>query len=116
MPPRPKRQRKAQRQQQTRQPWQPPSQLESAAIGRDESLPEDTNDSEATLPAESLSLNKRPTRSLSQRYATRSLRRERVVEKVDYTQDYNVIRRELFRIAFWSVLLFVSMFVVYFVS
>ena len=39
----------------------------------------------------------------------------RTVEPVDYSRDYAAVRRDLWRIALWAVLLFVGMAALYFV-
>jgi hypothetical protein len=39
----------------------------------------------------------------------------RVAEPIDHTLEYASIRRDLWRITFWTVLLLVGMFVLYFV-
>lgn len=59
------------------------------------------------------------TRSRRQpnRSNTQSARRQavRVAEPIDYTLEYASVRRDLWRITFWTVLLLVGMFVLYFV-
>jgi hypothetical protein len=56
---------------------------------------------------------RRANRQQSRTSRTRPARRA-VVEVIDYTEDYAFVHRELLRITFWSVLLLVGMFVVYF--
>jgi hypothetical protein len=57
---------------------------------------------------------RRPNRNRQQR---RAPQRPRVAAErpVDYSQDYAAVRRELYRIAIWSGLLFVGMFAAFFV-